>query len=490
MYRIFPNLIQTSFMIVPVILCGGVGSRLWPISRKTHPKQFLKIHNDYTLFQNTVLRFQKDKAFAAPIIICGDDYKFQIAADLEALKVTPAAIIVERIQRSTCPAVSLAAHYIGAQFGLTTQMLVLPADHVISEDSSFIDHVKSASGVLGNSLLAFGITPKSPATGYGYIKAGEALAGGIFAVKNFVEKPNKEVAEQYIASGDYYWNSGMFLFQAQTYLSELQSLQPDIFNLTQEAITSSIKIFNFIQLNDRSLVDCPNISLDYAIFEKTAKASVLPVKIDWYDLGSWQSIYDYYPKDADKNVLVGKNISSNASTNCLVYSNGDAHVVLQGLSDVFVIASKDAVLVMSGKHSEEVKSIYNAFAANNDPIIERNNKCYRPWGYYEELLVQPNCRVKLIHLNPGAQISLQYHNKRAEHWVIIKNKAEVTRDDKIFTANEDESVYIPVNTLHRIKNINESPLQFVEIQVGEYVSEDDIVRVDDIYQRNKMHSPG
>jgi mannose-1-phosphate guanylyltransferase len=473
-------------MIIPVILCGGVGSRLWPVSRKTHPKQFLKIDGKHSLFQKTALRVNNSKIFSSPIIICNESYKFKIASELEEIGIKPEAIIIEEEGKNTCPAISLSAHYIKQQLQLNSQMLILPADHIIEEESGFLEYIKTAAKNLSKHLMTFGITPTYAATGYGYIQIGEKLFPGINKVKKFTEKPDKDTAKEFISTNEYYWNSGMFLFDTGTYLSELQAHKLEIFNYTKKAIANSKKIFNFIQIDKEVFSKCEDISVDYAIFEKTLKTVLMPINIKWYDLGNWQSIYDYHSKDSSNNVSIGDNINANTSKNCLVYSDSKSHIVLHKVDNIFVIVTNDAVLVVNKNHAEEVKTIYNKLKADESDIVNHSNKHYRPWGYYEDLLVTQKYRVKLIQLNPHSQISLQYHNKRAEHWVITQGYAQITLEKETFTIKKDESVYIPVGKLHQIKNTADSYIEFIEVQIGDYVGEDDIVRVKDPYKRRAM----
>ena len=473
-------------MIIPVILCGGVGSRLWPVSRKTHPKQFLKIDGKHSLFQKTIFRVKNSKIFNAPIIICNESYKFKIASELEEIGIKPEAIIIEAEGRNTCPAISLAAHYVKDQLKSNDQILILPADHIIEEESRFLDYIQTASKGLSNCLMTFGITPVYAATGYGYIQIGKELSPGVNQVKQFTEKPDKDTAQKFIDTNEYYWNSGMFLFDTETYLLELQKHKPEIFEYTKKAISNSTKIFNFIQIDKDAFSRCEDISIDYAIFEHTAKASVMPIDIKWHDLGNWQSIYDYHSKDSNNNVSVGHNINANTSKNCLVYSDNKSHIILHKVDNIFVIATKDAVLVVNRNNTEEVKTIYNKLKAEDGDIVNHSSKHYRPWGYYEDLLVTNQYRVKLIQLNPHSEISLQYHNKRAEHWVITQGYAQITRGKETFTLKKDESVYIPVGKLHQIKNTTYTNIEFIEVQVGDYVGEDDIVRVKDLYQRESL----
>lgn len=466
-------------MITPVILCGGIGSRLWPVSRSSNPKQFLKVDGINSLFQKAIQRVSDSSIFSAPIIVCSDAYKFKVAAELEEIGVSPETIIVEPEQKNTCPAISLAAQYMKG----TGTMLVLPSDHLIKDDQKFIEYIKFAAKNLAKSLMTFGIKPTYPATGYGYIEEGEEQSQNIYKIKKFIEKPDQDRAINFINSGCYYWNSGMFLLDVETYLAELNNLKPDLYNYTKQSIESAQKVLNFIQINKDVFAKCENISIDYAIFEATAKSSIMPVDIDWCDLGSWKSFYDHNSKDSSGNVLVGNNITNTSSTNCLVYSDSRLHTVLHKVDNLSIIVTDDALLVINKDHTEEVKDIHSKLKSQNNSIVDHSNKHYRPWGSYEDLFVSKKYRVKIIQLNPHSQISLQYHNKRAEHWVITQGKASVTKGEETFWLNEDESVYIPVGVIHRVENPSDAVLCFVEVQVGEEVIESDIVRIEDKYAR-------
>ncbi len=470
-------------MIIPIILCGGTGSRLWPVSRENYPKQFLKIDGKQSLFQKTILRIKSNHLFLSPIIICNENYKFRIASELEEISVKPEVIIVEPSVKNTCPAISLAAHYIKKKFNENVSMLVMPSDHVVKEEKSLIDSIANTAENCKNYLLTFGITPSYPATGYGYIKAGDNFHGTIKRVIQFTEKPDKETAQKFIATQNYYWNSGIFLFGLEVYLSELERFNPKIWNDTKSAITNSKKELDFLQIDEEEFIKCENISIDYALLEQTKKSLVTPLNIEWYDLGNWQSIYDYSEKDHNKNVVIGENIQANTSKNCFVYSNSKSHIVVHKVDDISIILTNDALLVMKKNTAEEVKSIYNEVKKINPAIVKHSNKHYRPWGYYEDLLVTDKYRVKLISLNPHSQISLQYHNKRAEHWVITKGYAKIIREKEEFILKKDESTYIPIGVLHQIKNTTNISIEFIEVQIGDYVGEDDIVRVKDPYNR-------
>jgi mannose-1-phosphate guanylyltransferase/mannose-6-phosphate isomerase len=469
--------------IIPVILCGGIGSRLWPVSRENNPKQFLKIDGDLSLFQKTVMRASEKEYFSAPLIICSELHKFKISAQLKDIEIKPECIITEPEQKNTASAIALASHYASNNLEANKPLLIMPADHAIKEVKTFVDTVKKASLTIGKNLMTFGIEPTSPSSEYGYIKKGESNSSSSFTVENFTEKPKKTIAQEYINSGQYFWNSGIFLFTSQAYLNELEKFLPETFFATKLSLEKPLSSFNYMSPNPEIFSKCENISIDYAVMEKTKYACVTPLKITWHDLGAWNSIYDYFDKDQDNNALIGGNVTAFNAKNCLVYCKSDKHIVLNDVENLSIIDTEDALLVMQKDSSSQVKTIYNHFKNKNSEIIKKSNTTYRPWGYFTDLLITETHRVKIIHLYPKSKISLQYHNKRAEHWVITKGIGSVTKGKKEFELNQDESVYIPHNEVHMIENKSDNPLEFIEVQIGSYVGEDDIVRLQDQYGR-------
>lgn len=468
--------------IIPVIVSGGIGTRLWPISRENHPKQFLKIDGIYSLFQKTILRAVDKDIFSEPIIICNESHKFKIASELEDLNVK-ATIIIEPIQKNTASAIALAAHYAYKHHGSDATILVLPADHIIKEEDVFLRTIESASKNVSDFIITFGIKSTLPSVHYGYMNAGSSVFDEGFRVEKFVEKPELNTAVRYLESGKYFWNSGMFLFTVKTYLSELKKYLLETFLLTKECIEKAKEVFNFLQIDQSTFEKCSNISIDYGILEKTDKACIMPLNVSWHDLGTWASLYEYYEKDTNNNAIIGENIFETNSKNCMVYSNSNKHVVLNNLEDLIIAVTEDAILIINKNSTDEIKKIYKDFQDKNNDIVKTSTQSYRPWGYYKDLLVGENHRVKLIRLNPHSKISLQYHHKRAEHWVITKGEAYITKGDKKFILKQDESIYIPSNEVHMIENKSDSCLEFIEVQVGSYVGEDDIVRLEDKYGR-------
>jgi len=473
--------------IIPVIVSGGIGTRLWPISRENHPKQFLKIDGTYSLFQKTILRvIDKDK-FSNPIIICNESHKFKIASELEDLGIK-AIIIIEPSQKNTATAIALAAHYAYTHYGQGSTLLVLPADHILKEEDVFLRTIETASKNVSDSIITFGIKPTFPSVNYGYIKAGSSVFNESFRVEEFVEKPELPIAITYLESGKYFWNSGMFLFSVKTYLSELEKYLPETFLFTKECLEKAKEVFNFLQIDQSTFEKSSNISIDYGILEKTDKACVMPLNVSWHDLGTWTSLYDYYEKDKNNNALIGNKIFESNSSNCMVYSSSDKHVVLNNLKNLVIAVTEDAILIINKDSTDEIKKIYKDFENNNNEIIKTSTQSYRPWGYYKDLLIGDNHRVKIIHLNPRSKISLQYHHKRAEHWIVTKGEAHITKGTEKFILNKDESIYIPSNEVHMIENKSDYYLEFIEVQVGSYVGEDDIVRLEDKYGRANEES--
>lgn len=469
--------------IVPVIMCGGVGSRLWPVSRENHPKQFLKIDGEHSLLQKTILRTMGDPCFSKPIILCNDAHKFKIASEMQDINCEPYAIITEPEQKNTANAIALAACYIAKNIDCNHRMLVMPADHVIKEESVFVEKIKEAAEKIKNQVVVFGIKPIFNSTDYGYIKKGEISDSGMYKVEKFVEKPNADTAKIYLESHSFYWNAGIFLFKAETYLKEMELYLSENYLYSLSSMEKSTKSFDFIQPEKEIFAKCTDISIDYGILERSSNVDVYILDITWHDLGTWRSVYEYFNKDENNNVVIGDHITSSKTKDCLVYANCDKNVVLHNVQNLSVIATEDAVLVVDKNSTADVKKIYQNFQVQNNDIIKTSKQNYRPWGFYKNLLVSENYRVKIISLKPYAKISLQYHYKRAEHWVITKGVAHVTKGRSQFILNQDESVYIPKKEIHMIENKSDSVLTFIEVQVGSYVGEDDIVRLEDAYGR-------
>lgn len=470
--------------ICPVILCGGVGSRLWPASQASLPKQFLKFNSKHSLFQNTILRVRDKSLFSKPIIICSEKYKFRTASELESLKIEPLVIITEPEQKNTAAAITTAAMFLEKHQPKLQKMLVLASDHIIEDPENFLQYISNLNQANTKDLIVtFGIHPNYPATGYGYIKQSTALHDSLFKVEEFIEKPPHDIAEKLIKNKANLWNSGMFFFYYNTLLKEIKHCKPDIYHYISNTVNTTKKEQCFYNIQQNSdFQKCENISIDYAIMEKTENAAVLPIKIKWDDLGTWDSVYSTSQKDSNNNAILGKKIHTEKSENCLIYSNNNTiTTVAHRVNNLNISVTNNAVLISNNKYSEEIKAVYNKLKAEkdiNEPSLE-----YRPWGYYKNILITDLYKVKLLSINPHSQISLQYHHKRAEHWVVTKGTASITIGDTLHTLERDQSIYVPKKDIHRIENKTDKILEIIEVQIGEYLGEDDIVRLEDKYNR-------
>jgi mannose-1-phosphate guanylyltransferase/mannose-6-phosphate isomerase len=468
--------------IYPVILSGGVGTRLWPLSRSLYPKQLLALAGRNTLIQDTALRV-RGAAFAPPLIICNHEHRFLIAEQMRAAGVTPLNMLLEPEGRNTAPAATVAALAI-AQTDPHAILLLLPADHAVADEAAFIAAVERArrTAQAGN-LVTFGIRPARAETGYGYIRRGEPLDGSedIFSVAEFVEKPDVATAKTYLESGDYYWNGGMFAFRVDTFLAEMERLAPDILRSCQAALAQGRKDLDFFRLAEEPFCACRSISIDYAVMEHTAKAAVVPVEMGWSDIGAWDSLWEIGSKDGAGNVARGDVLTEDVR-NTYLHSEGPM-VAAVGVDDLVVVATKDAVLISHKQKAQNVKKIVELLDRGGRELHITHRKVFRPWGAYESLDSGSNFQVKRITVNPGAKLSLQMHHKRAEHWIVVSGTAQVTCDDKVFPLKQNESTYIPLGSKHRLENIGSEPLELIEVQSGTYLGEDDIVRFEDSYGR-------
>ncbi len=469
-------------VIHPIILSGGSGSRLWPLSRSLFPKQLLALAGEHSLIQDTVLR-AKGENFAAPLIVCNTEHRFLIAEQMREAGIAPHGIVLEPVGRNTAPAAAIAA-LIVADKDPESLMLLMPADHVVGNHAAFLKAVEQAAAAARrNYLVTFGITPDSPQTGYGYIRRGaplKDLAEG-YAVARFVEKPDAATAASYVASGDYDWNSGMFLFKAGTFLAELERLEPEMLAHCRDALAKGGKDLDFFRLEDSSFAQAKAISVDYAVMERTDKAAVVPVDMAWSDIGSWEALWTAAMRDGSGNVTKGDVLHHNAH-NSYLRSEGPL-VAAVGVDDLVVVATQDAVLVSHRSASQDVKRIVEQLERSGRELHTTHRKVYRPWGSYEGIDTGENFQVKHIIVNPGAKLSLQMHYKRAEHWIVVSGTARVTCDEKVFLLNENESTYIPLGAKHRLENTGPKPLHLIEVQSGSYLGEDDIVRFEDTYGR-------
>ena len=463
-------------MITPVIMAGGSGTRLWPLSRAGYPKQFQALHGDKTMLQQTVERLSY-LATSESIIICNEEHRFFVAEQMREID-APGKFILEPRGRNTAPAIALAAF---AEKESDPLLLVLAADHVIANQSAFAEAVLRAVPLAeAGKLVTFGVAPTEPHTGYGYIKTGDAL-GGAYEVSSFKEKPDAEIADQYVSDGGYYWNSGMFLFKASKYLAELSTHEPDIYNACERAMNNLSSDLDFIRVDAEPLKECPSVSIDYAVMEKTSDAVVVLMDAGWNDIGSWSSLWDVASKDESGNAISG-DVMLVDTKNSLVRAD-DKFVALIGVDDAMVISTKDATLVASKERVQDAKIIATKLKENGRSEWELHREVYRPWGKYDSVDSGDRYQVKRITVKPGARLSLQMHHHRAEHWIVVSGSALVTKGDESFVLSENESTFIPVGVVHALENPGKLPLEIIEVQSGTYLGEDDIVRFDDIYGR-------
>lgn len=479
-------------MIVPVILSGGSGSRLWPVSREHYPKQFLNLHkDDVSLLQEAATRLDMLDSVAAPIVVCNDAHRFMVAEQLHQIGVEEARIILEPCGRNTAPALALAA-LAAHQDNPAAEMLVMPADHVIKNEAAFARAVTQGQTLVKQDrLVTFGITPHTAHTGYGYIKSGAALGGGGFDVDAFVEKPDVQRARQYQKSGDYLWNSGIFLFSASVYLQALGDYASDILEACENAFATRKEDMDFMRVAKSIFAQCRSESIDYAVMEQTCNAAVIPVDPGWSDIGAWDALHELKSPDdvVNGNALHG-DVMLYDTRNSLVHSESRL-VAAVGVEDLVIVETDDAVLVADRRRAQDTKRIVSELKASGRRECQSHQQVYRPWGHYRTMVLNDSFQVKEIVVKPGAQLSLQMHHHRAEHWVVVEGTAEVTQgedhgdtaDMQSFLLSEDQSTYIPLGTVHRLKNPGVIPLKLIEVQTGSYLGEDDIVRYNDDYGR-------
>jgi len=464
--------------IQPVILSGGSGTRLWPLSREAYPKQFLPLAGQLTMLQATWKRVAPI-ASRGPLVIANEEHRFVAAEQLQQVGAEPAAIILEPVGRNTAPAIAVAALE-ATRDGADALMLVLPSDHVITDEAAFRSAVQAAaSAAEAGKLVTFGIVPTGPETGYGYIKAADGQ--GLRAVERFVEKPDLDTASSYVASGQYYWNSGMFLFKASRYLQELERLQPAMLAGSRTAWQQSRRDADFTRLDKDAFAAVPSDSIDYAVMERTADAVVIPLDAGWNDVGSWTALRDVSQQDGDGNAHQGDVIAIDCRN---TYAYGQRLVAMVGLDDVIVVETDDAVLVGKADRMQEVKTVVAQLKANGRSEASWHRKVYRPWGAYDSIDNGERFQVKRITVKPGGTLSLQMHHHRAEHWIVVSGTAEVTRGDEVILLSENQSTYIPLGVTHRLRNPGKLPLELIEVQSGSYLGEDDIVRFEDTYGRS------
>ncbi|HEY0198063.1 MAG TPA: mannose-1-phosphate guanylyltransferase/mannose-6-phosphate isomerase [Rhodanobacter sp.] len=469
-------------MLIPLILSGGSGTRLWPVSRRNLPKQFLALAGKGTLFQQTIARTRQVPGVTPPIVVASDDHRFLAAEQLLEAGVKGATIVLEPLARNTAPAIALGALQ-AIQHDDDALLLVLPADHIIGDTPAFIEAVRKAVLLAKQDwLVTFGIRPDRPETGFGYIRHAEAIGDDGFRVEQFVEKPDLVTAESYLADGGYDWNSGMFLFKASRYLEELGTHDPAMLSAVRDAHDSASVDLDFVRIDGDAFGKVPDRSIDYAVMEKTRRAAVVPVSCGWSDIGSWSALWLTGDKDADGNVSEGDTLGVD-TRNSLLRSHDRHLLATVGVDDLIVVTTPDATLVAHRDAAQDVKKIVDELKASGRSEHSLHRVVHRPWGNYDSLETGERFQVKRIQVKPGASLSLQKHHHRAEHWIVVSGTAEVTCDDKVFLLGENQSTYIPLGSRHRLRNPGKVPLELIEVQSGSYLGEDDIVRFDDVYGR-------
>lgn len=475
--------VQT-LQLIPVILSGGSGTRLWPLSRALHPKQLQPLAGERTMLQDTVLRLSGLQGIEMPIVVSNEAHRFMVAEQLQEIGVEPASVILEPLARNTAPALAAAALEALAG-GTDPLLLVLPADHAIQDTAAFHRAVLCGmEAAAAGRLVTFGIVPTEPATGYGYIQRGEPCedgGGGVYGVERFVEKPDSETAAGYLERGGYYWNSGMFLLSASSYLKELAEHAPDVLGFSREAYAAAFRDGDFLHLDRYAFSLSPSISIDFAVMEKTAGAVVVPMEVGWSDVGAWSALWEIGIKDPNGNVLRG-DVLEHGTGRCYIHS-GSRLVAAVGVHDLVIVETPDAVLVAEKGSVQDVKRVVDALqdAGRDEAVVHR--RVSRPWGYYQSVYFDERFKVKRISVKPGASLSLQKHHHRAEHWVVVKGTARIIKGEEEHLLTENQSIYIPLGVIHRLENPGVIPLELIEVQSGSYLEEDDIVRLDDSYGR-------
>ena len=468
-------------MFVPLVLAGGSGTRLWPLSRELYPKQFHELTSDVTMLQQTVLRMDGLNA-AEPVVICNEEHRFLAGEQLRQIGHGDARIILEPDGRSTAPAVAVAARYL-MDGGDDPVMLVLAADHLIRDVKSFHAAIAKALPLAeAGRLVTFGIVPTAPETGYGYIRRGGAVGEGL-AVDGFEEKPDRATAEGFVASGDYFWNSGMFMFKAARYLAELDEHSHEIAVACEKAAGDFHPDLQFLRMNEAAFRACPSQSIDHAVMEHTENAVVVPLEAGWSDVGSWSALWEVQERDKSGNAFAG-DVLATGTTNTLARAESRL-VALVGIDNAIVVETKDAVLVADSRKVQDIKDVVERLKANGRKELVSHRQVYRPWGSYDSLDFGTRDQVKRIIVNPGAKLSVQMHHHRAEHWVVVRGTARVQRGDENLLLSENQSIYIPVGTIHSLENPGKIALELIEVQTGSYLGEDDIVRFEDRYGRSR-----
>lgn len=465
----------------PVILCGGSGTRLWPVSRRLLPKQLISLTAAETMLQATALR-TNSADFSAPVLLTSEEHRFLVQEQLEQIGISPELVLLEPLSRNTAPAIALAA-LTAASEDPDELLLVMPSDHIIGDAESFREAVRVAEGAAAQGeIVTFGIRPSRPETGYGYIDADTGTPDSpVRKVRRFVEKPDLETAREYLAGGHYLWNAGIFLFAARTMIEELDALAPAILSPCRDAMKGAVQDGLFLRPSREEFASCPALSIDYAVMEKTGRASVVPLSLHWSDVGSWDALWELSPKDADGNAISG-NVVAVETQSCLLRTETDATIAAFGIRDLAVVVTRDAVLVAPRKRSQDLNRLLKAFGESSGKL-SAHAKVFRPWGSYEIMDGGERFQTKRLTVKPGGVLSLQLHHQRAEHWIVVSGTARVTIDGETRLLHENESTFVPKGTTHRLENPGEMPLEVVEVQCGDYLGEDDIVRLEDVYGR-------
>jgi mannose-1-phosphate guanylyltransferase/mannose-6-phosphate isomerase len=471
---------------VPLILSGGSGTRLWPLSRAMYPKQFISFFNGAgaSFLEMTLRRLSSGSDFAAPIVLCNNDHRFLVRDQLDRVGLTPKAIILEPVARNTAAAVAVGA-LAATKDDPEAVIIVAPSDHLVRDEESFIKQLRRAVDVAATGkLVLFGIKPTEPHTGYGYIRSGEALnadENGALKVDAFFEKPDGETAARYLREGNYFWNSGIFVLHAVTFINELKRFEPAVLAAAREAYARAEEDLGFLRLDKSAFAKAPSISIDYAVMERTDEAVMLPIDVGWSDAGSWASLWDIAQRDTNENYVNGHS-SLHDSSGCYVHSE-NALVATIGVKDLVIVNTPDALLVADRSQTQDVAKVVAALQKSNRKETQQHIRSYRPWGYFETLSVGPRFQVKLLHVEPGQTLSLQMHHHRSEHWVVVQGTATVEIDGIEKLVRENESVYIVATQWHRLSNPGKMPLRLIEVQTGSYFGEDDIIRSEDVYRR-------